>query len=82
MIFFSLQTKNTELDKIKRELEEVKKDKLSLEEAKSWLERRLKETEVHGQGLYCKIINIHGGYKLTSFKELGVIIHYKWKKNL
>lgn len=39
------KTRNTELDKIKRELEEVKKDKLSLEEAKSWLERRLKETE-------------------------------------
>lgn len=47
VIFISLQTRNTELDKIKRELEEVKKDKLSLEEAKSWLERRLKETEVH-----------------------------------
>uniref|UniRef100_K1QZU1 Glutamyl-tRNA(Gln) amidotransferase subunit A-like protein n=1 Tax=Magallana gigas TaxID=29159 RepID=K1QZU1_MAGGI len=41
----SEKTRNTELDKIKRELEEVKKDKLSLEEAKSWLERRLKETE-------------------------------------
>lgn len=47
VIFISLQTRNTELDKIKRELEEVKKDKLSLEEAKSWLERCLKETEVH-----------------------------------
>lgn len=47
VMFISLQTRNTELDKIKRELEEVKKDKLSLEEAKSWLERRLKETEVH-----------------------------------
>lgn len=68
VIFISLQTRNTELDKIKRELEEVKKDKLSLEEAKSWLERRLKETEVHGRGLYCKITNSHGGNKLTYIK--------------
>ncbi|XP_055998866.1 GRIP1-associated protein 1-like [Ostrea edulis] len=37
--------RGSELDKIKRELEEVKKDKLSLDEAKSWLERRLGETE-------------------------------------
>lgn len=68
VIFISLQTRNTELDKIKRELEEVKKDKLSLEEAKSWLERRFKETEVQGRGLYCRIINSHGGNKLTSLK--------------
>nr|XP_022300217.1 GRIP1-associated protein 1-like [Crassostrea virginica] len=39
------KTRNMELDKIKRELEEVKKDKQSLEEARSWLERRLTETE-------------------------------------
>lgn len=43
---FILQLRGSELDKIKRELEEVKKDKLSLDEAKSWLERRLGETEV------------------------------------
>ena len=45
----TFQTRNTELDKIKRELEEVKKDKQSLEEARSWLERRLTETEVMSQ---------------------------------
>lgn len=41
------QKKVTELEKIKTQFEELKQQVQSLDEAKGWLERRLKETEVY-----------------------------------
>jgi len=49
LILFQIifQKRVTELEKIKTQFEDSKQQVQSLDEAKGWLERRLKETEVY-----------------------------------